>query len=49
MFGPFLVPSSTVLADESQERTKTFLTHLPWLRRATTAQPHPQQQQQKHK
>ena len=27
MFGPFLAPSSTVLADESQERTKTFLTN----------------------
>ncbi len=28
MFGPFLAPSSTVEADESQERTKTFLTHF---------------------
>ena len=36
MFGSFLVPSSTVVADESQERTKTSLTNLlellpqPW-------------------
>ena len=28
MFGSFLVPSSTVVADESQERTKTSLTNL---------------------
>ena len=29
MFGSFLVPSSTVVADESQERTKTSLTNHP--------------------
>ena len=28
MFGSFLVPSSTVVADESQERTKTSLANL---------------------